>query len=225
MESGGFSPFHGLSHFPQGFALSHSCSSDSVSSLHIQGFMQSHSKVMLFVFILFVCGGDPRAPPQTMDIQPLFNFSSQHVGWRTDTRRGSRQGTGMGGGGSKTSVIQRDLPSHWKFSRFQDLLKHSGTSFPTRRCCQNCGSAAPKRQEENPAGRRGRVQGGQDTTQPLHSPLSPTLGGQKGGTWSHLPHGIPMAMKWGARPESCRGAQRGGRDPEPNPASSHMKPH
>lgn len=55
----------------------------------------------------------------------LFNFSSQHVGWRTDTQRGSRQGTGMGGGGSKTSVIQRDLPSHWKFSRFQDLKQRT----------------------------------------------------------------------------------------------------
>lgn len=27
----------------------------------------------------------------------------------------------MGGDGSKPSVIQRALPSHWKFSRFQDL--------------------------------------------------------------------------------------------------------
>lgn len=55
----------------------------------------------------------------------LFNFSSQHVGWRTDTRRGSKQGTGMGGGGSETSVIRRDLPSHWKFSRFQDLKQRT----------------------------------------------------------------------------------------------------
>lgn len=46
--------------------------------------------------------------------------------------------------------------------------------IPRESCCQNCSSAAPKRQEENPAGRRGRVQGGQagptHTTQPLHPP-------------------------------------------------------
>lgn len=101
------------------------------------------------------------------------------------------------------------------------LLKHSGTSFPARCCCQNWGSAAPKRQEENLARRRGRVQGGGQaspahTTQPLRSPppLHPpwvdrkvALGGfSHGGMWH-----IPMAMKadrWGARPESCRGARR-----------------
>lgn len=74
-----------------------------------------------------------------------------------------------------------------------------GTSFPIRCCCQNCGSATPKRQEENPAGHRAWVQGGEA------SPTPP--GGQKGGTWSHHPHGITVVI-WGAWTQSCWGAQR-----------------
>lgn len=98
------------------------------------------------------------------------------------------------------------------------LLKHLGTSCPKRCCCQNCSSAAPKRQEENVAGCRERVQGGSQGCFSLHHPTSSlhpssaTLerGGQKSCAWSHLPHGIPGVMKAGGAPwpKSCWGAQR-----------------
>lgn len=66
------------------------------------------------------------------------------------------------------------------------------TSFPTRCCCQNRGSATPKRWEENLAGSRGW--GGRGAGVLL---LPPSPWGRKGGTWSSPTQGaryIQMVM-------------------------------
>lgn len=91
-----------------------------------------------------------------------------------------------GAGGSRVHL------SHHSVSPAQTL----GHVIPQGCCCQNCGSAAPMRWEENLAGRRGRVQGGGPSRpHSCHPTPSPTLGGQGGGTRSRLPHGTAMAMR------------------------------
>lgn len=89
------------------------------------------------------------------------------------------------------------------------LLKHPA-SLPACRCCQNCGSAAPKREEEALAGHRAQVVPPSPFTHP---------GGHKGGTWSRF----PLAFQVGTAGKVLRGDTKGRQSPRAEPSITPQK--
>lgn len=90
------------------FMLTHFCQKETEdrerkkkipADSHLPSFQSHCFAVQVFQLSLYQGTGLDRSPWNQITDFYLFNFSSQHVGSRTDTRRGSRQGTGMGGGG------------------------------------------------------------------------------------------------------------------------------
>lgn len=86
---------------------------------------------------------------------------------------------------------------------------------PAPRCCQNCGSAAPKAEQKNLAGEPGRAQGKGGASQPLQPP--------RGSERWHL-EPFPAGIAGGHGGEVLRGDTEGGRAPEPSPAQPRKVP-